>query len=133
MPHSDGNAYFPQVATISLGEGCFLDLYSVNKIKNGNDADSATNLSAITTMQPAYSVYLPPRSLLVLTGLNYTDYLHGIIDYETYKVHENVVNLHEELKIGDVMRRENTRVSLTFRCVKRVAKIDLLKKLTGKR
>lgn len=113
MPHADGPAYFPVVATISLGEPTFLDLYRT-KPEGGYDPT------------PAFSILLEPRSLLITRGEAYTRYLHGI-DARTHDTPEHVariINAHalaqatREAYANVVARRR--RVSLTFRDVERV-------------
>lgn len=59
MPHEDGEAYMPTVATLSLGSHCILDMYSQERVL-------------------LCSVYVPARSLIVLSGPMYTHALHGI-------------------------------------------------------
>lgn len=60
MPHSDGPAYFPLVATLSLGSAT-----TITFCHNAN-------------REPLFSVVLPPRSLLLFTGDLYYNKLHGI-------------------------------------------------------
>lgn len=104
LPHTDGPAYFPAVATISLGGHTVLDLYR-SKPEGGYDPT------------PVCSVWQAPRSLLVTLGTAYSDYLHGIAERTHDAGMERVVNL-DAVPAGDTARTR--RVSLTFRDVERV-------------
>lgn len=115
MPHADGPAYFPVVATISLGAPTLLDMYLTQPAGGYNPT-------------PAFSILLEPRSLLITRGQAYTRYLHGI-DARTHDTPEHVaciINAHalaqatREAYTSVVARRR--RVSLTFRDVERVQK-----------
>jgi len=83
MPHEDGPAFLPNAAIISLLSGTVLDFYS-------------KELTARS--KPVASVYLPPRSLCMITEEAYTSYLHGIAER----------NADEGVPRSD-------RISLTFR------------------
>ena len=67
MPHTDGPAYFPAVATVSLGSYTLLDLYDP-KPSGGYEPE------------PVFSLFQEPRSLLITLGDAYTRYLHGIAE-----------------------------------------------------
>ncbi|KAK9462717.1 uncharacterized protein V1516DRAFT_662752 [Lipomyces oligophaga] len=132
MPHEDGDAYYPMVATVSLNAGIVLEIY-----------DKPDSLDEPVDRAIKYRIYQEPRSLLVTTDLMYTSYLHGIqeITADTDLSPDTIANwplLSESTQalILDHMGalrdssavslvREKTRISLTFRDVKRV------KKLTG--
>lgn len=115
MPHADGPAYFPVVATISLGAPTLLDWYRT-KPEGGYDPT------------PAFSILLEPRSLLITRGQAYTRYLHGI-DARMHDSPEHVarvINAHAlahptRAAYSSVVARRR-RVSLTFRDVERVQK-----------
>ncbi|KAG7443220.1 uncharacterized protein BT62DRAFT_1034594 [Guyanagaster necrorhizus] len=77
MPHEDGPAYHPIVATISLGSHAVFHYYRYTPEKNG-----MTNGRAIDNT-PALSVLLEPRSVIITTEALYKEYLHGIEDIET--------------------------------------------------
>ncbi|KAL8803526.1 MAG: hypothetical protein Q9182_003127 [Xanthomendoza sp. 2 TL-2023] len=118
-PHEDGAAYYPVVATVSLGAPIVLDVY--HKPSAGKSLDP----------QPAYRILQEPGSLLISMGEMYTKHLHGIAEVEVDEnLHEGkggVINwdmLGPEWKErfdkeGGRSRRE-TRVSLTFRDVLKV-------------
>lgn len=62
MPHTDGPAYYPLVAILSLGSDCLFQIY---RSEDGNRI-------------PDFAVYVPRRSLLVFWGEVYTDKFHAI-------------------------------------------------------
>ncbi|KAI8846950.1 hypothetical protein BC829DRAFT_397505 [Chytridium lagenaria] len=118
MPHDDGPAYLPTVATISLGEYTVLDLF---KHHLGQQDVRVCSL------------VLQPRSLLVLTEQAYTSHLHGIEENTADELQKGRIANWEEAGLGKddqvVMERQKTRISLTYRCPKRVAKVDLMSSL----
>ena len=111
-PHEDGDAYFPIVATVSLGSHIVLDM----KLKDGSQKEKT------------FRILQEPRSLLVTTGDLYTECLHGISEV---KVDEDLSpdDIANWSLLGDQKSFVNrtaireTRVSLTFRDVKKVQKL----------
>ena len=110
-PHEDGDAYYPVVATVSLGSHIVLD---VRPKEGAKDA--------------GWRILQEPRSLLITTGELYTECRHGI---DEVKVDEDlrsdkIVNWdllgNKELFAEGSAARE-TRISLTFRDVKKVQKL----------
>lgn len=89
MPHTDGPAYLACTSTLSLGSHTVLCLRSkpshLATTLHSQD-DPATTASAVSDETRAASVarvqkvdlLLPARSLVVLTGSLYSDWLHGI-------------------------------------------------------
>ncbi|KAL4810726.1 hypothetical protein BDV18DRAFT_155338 [Aspergillus unguis] len=75
MPHEDGGAYYPLVATVSLGGVVCLDLYPKYNIQ-GHEGENEP------ARQPAYRILQERRSLLVTRASIYRDYLHGIAERE---------------------------------------------------
>lgn len=67
FPHEDGPAYFPAVATISLGGHTVLDVYRKDAIGQRE-------------MQPTWRILQERRSLLITMGDLYRETLHGIGD-----------------------------------------------------
>ena len=111
FPHEDGSAYYPVVATISLGSHIVLDIYA----KKGDE-------SGEREAKPRWRILQEPRSLLITTGELYRDFLHGIMEIEVDKdlnemclVNWNLLGLKEDFEGGE--RKRGTRVSLTFRDV----------------
>ncbi|KAF2824675.1 hypothetical protein CC86DRAFT_45815 [Ophiobolus disseminans] len=116
MPHEDGLAYAPVVATVSLGGSMVLDI-------------SAKADGHQENFELPARIFQEPRSLLITTGSAYCDLMHGIA----------AVEVDEDLGAGSVANwgllgdKEGiegmsgrsvraTRVSLTFRDVMRVSK-----------
>ena len=121
MPHEDGAAYAPVVATVSLGAPIVLDIYE----KRGQDEDDEKS----QVMKIKHRILQEPGSLLVTTGEAYTSLLHGI----------SPITKDEDLRAGDIVNWEllgdkarfdmgdesldrRTRISLTYRDVLKVSK-----------
>lgn len=116
LPHTDGPAYFPAVATISLQGHTLLDLY-------------ANVPGEACPAEPVFSLLQEPRSLLVTCGDAYTQFLHGIAERDVDEpVHMSRIANKEALsgawrvacEHGALLRTR--RVSLTFRDVEKVHK-----------
>ncbi|RDW93577.1 uncharacterized protein DSM5745_00899 [Aspergillus mulundensis] len=132
MPHEDGAAYYPLVATVSLGGVVVLDLYEKNQDQGHSPADDddgdGEEQGRGRTRQPKFRILQERRSLLVTRGGIYRDYLHGIAEREREEKlgPESICNW--EL-LGDAERfaegecERGTRVSLTYRDVLKVAKL----------
>jgi alkylated DNA repair protein alkB homolog 6 len=125
MPHADGGAYAPVVATVSLGGAVVLDLYAMEQ-----DLYAAPGDEGETRWEPRWRVLQEPGSLLVTVGEAYESLRHGIGEVEVDEElgPETVVNW--EL-LGDLGRYEcgrnvrTMRVSLTYRDVLKVVKVPL--------
>eukprot|EP00933_Yihiella_yeosuensis_P045770 TRINITY_DN41194_c0_g1_i1.p1 TRINITY_DN41194_c0_g1~~TRINITY_DN41194_c0_g1_i1.p1 ORF type:complete len:281 (+),score=56.57 TRINITY_DN41194_c0_g1_i1:65-907(+) len=78
MPHTDGPAYHPQAAIISLGSAVVFDFW-----RNHAQTTDGT--------PPVVSLLVPPRSLLLFDGEAYKTHLHGIAD-RTYDSLGHVAN-----------------------------------------
>ena len=144
MRHEDGAAYYPVVATVSLGAPIILDVFEKRKndeepqeshqsLQLGQEIGPATAAAAIA---PQYRILQERRSLLVTTGRLYTDFLHGIADRETDKDlgAESVCNWEllgnqDEFSGGSYER--HTRISLTYRDVLKVSKVGNIVKFLG--
>ncbi|KAJ7092449.1 hypothetical protein B0H15DRAFT_833961 [Mycena belliarum] len=77
MPHEDGPAYFPVVATISLGSHCIFHYYQYKK----DDAPERAEGRSIDST-PVLSVLLEPRSVVISEGALYRAHLHAIREIE---------------------------------------------------
>jgi len=115
MPHEDGSAYWPCVATVSLAGSVVLDIY-------GKNADGSVSRT------PRWRILQEPGSLLVTTGDVYVGTLHGIADVEVDEDlgPETVANWNLLGDRGAVEREGGrnhriTRTSLTFRDVLKVS------------
>ncbi|KAI1710582.1 2OG-Fe(II) oxygenase superfamily domain-containing protein [Ditylenchus destructor] len=127
MAHSDGSAYFPLVSTISLRSHTLLDFYK----------DMDENLIGSENSPPAQRVYvgsmfLEPRSLVLIRDDAYSKLLHAIEETECDNFDEKKVfnqsDLRKYLEIdGNQVQqlRRTTRVSLTIRNVPKVNKAVL--------
>jgi alkylated DNA repair protein alkB family protein 6 len=160
MPHEDGAAYYPLVATVSLGGDIVLDLYEKFKRdddeKNGHedtgnndDGDDSSSDKPITKeefvakegrggRQPKYRILQERRSLLVTRNSIYRDYLHGIA--ERYRDEglgpDSICNwdlLGHPERLRDGANARETRISLTYRDVLKVAKLGNTMKFLNKR
>ncbi|TFK71225.1 hypothetical protein BDN72DRAFT_887740 [Pluteus cervinus] len=142
MPHEDGPAYHPVVATISLGSHTIFHYY---KYKNEEDTspDHPSATGRVVDQRPVMSVFLEPRSLIISTDEMYTSHLHGIEEIEEDIVISGNGNqpptiaskgtpidnwemlkdeeMKESMRLGGVLKRA-PRYSLTCRDVQRVAK-----------
>lgn len=127
MPHSDGPAYNPCVATLSLGSGILLKLIPFPTSDNIIHPPSSPP-------PPPLQVYLPANSLFVLKGSLYKDYMHGIDEVCIDEINPDTLNYHRlplDLRQQETIER-STRISLTFRMAKEVKMVDI-KKLFGKK
>jgi alkylated DNA repair protein alkB family protein 6 len=116
MPHEDGPAYWPVVATVSLGSSLVLDLFE----KKGGGSET----------KPRWRVFQEPGSLLVTKGSAYDSILHGIAGVEVDEGlgPETVANWsllgdRELMESGKSVR--GTRISLTYRVVRKVSRINM--------
>lgn len=115
MPHKDGPAYHPVVATVSLGASIVLDIH---RSKDDGALDP----------KPAYRILQEPRSLLVTTQDLYTDFLHGIADVteDASLSAETVANwamLRSCEAFANGCNQRAVRTSLTYRDVIKVTKL----------
>ncbi|KAF9052194.1 hypothetical protein BDZ89DRAFT_976698 [Hymenopellis radicata] len=81
MPHEDGPAYHPVVATISLGSHSVFHYYAYNQEPDRDQRDGRS-ISAT----PVLSVLLEPRSAVITTETLYEKYLHGIEEIDVDRV-----------------------------------------------
>ncbi|EED20109.1 conserved hypothetical protein [Talaromyces stipitatus ATCC 10500] len=123
MPHEDGPAYYPLVATVSLAAPIVLDLYEK---KMGRESVGVG--AGQEGMGPKYRVLQEPRSLLITTGSLYTQYLHGIAETlrDDKLTPESICNwdlLGDPQNYATGTYERKTRISLTYRDVLKVAKL----------
>lgn len=112
MPHEDGGAYAPIVATISLCSSLCLDIYQ---------KPNTTKLGEVSK-RPITRILQEPRSLLVTTGHAYETLLHGIANVEKDEDlnAETVANwglLGDKTIFESGVNVRQTRISLTYRDV----------------
>ncbi|KAM5450947.1 hypothetical protein MaudCBS49596_004057 [Microsporum audouinii] len=134
MPHEDGAAYYPIVATVSLAAPIILDIYDKRQSDLSVEMEEAVSGQRL----PRYRILQERRSLLVTTGSLYSDYLHGIAERlsddelgpETICNWGNLGDSHL-FETGEYERQ--TRVSLTYRDVLKVSKLGNSIKFLSKR
>lgn len=126
MPHEDGDAYYPVVATVSLGGSLVLDVTE----KRGDAANSEEPPKRWRILQE-------PRSLLLTTGDAYTDTLHGIaevaedVDLSAQTVANwSLLGDRQTIEANGGCNTRTDRISLTYRDVKKVS--NVASKLFGK-
>lgn len=129
MPHEDGAAYHPVVATISLGGTIVLDVCE----KTSTDSADGERAAGRKT----WRIVQEPRSLLITTSSAYKDTLHGIGEVEVdTDLAENTVANWNLLADRDIItanggrNERTTRISLTYRDVLKESKVG--SKIFGK-
>ncbi|KZF22197.1 Alkbh6 protein [Xylona heveae TC161] len=125
MPHEDGAAYHPVVATVSLGAAIVLDIYQ--KRETGE-----------REIEPTYRILQEPRSLLITTDEMYTKHLHGIQEITADrdlgpKTISNWDLLGHQIAFTDGQNERQVRTSLTYRDVLKVSKLGSKMKIFGNR
>ncbi|CAK9811615.1 Alpha-ketoglutarate-dependent dioxygenase alkB homolog 6 [Anthophora plagiata] len=116
MAHSDGPLFHPIVTTISCGSHTLLDFYK--------------RVSSTEQHQPdlQFSFLLEPKSLFILQGDLYHNYLHSIAERGTDVVAKSLIkNLDicgEKFSEGQTLKR-GIRLSLTIRHVPKTSKLKL--------
>ncbi|KAK4969796.1 hypothetical protein LTR28_000939 [Elasticomyces elasticus] len=133
MPHEDGDAYWPIVATVSLGASIVLDIYDKREdIQEdqhiGDGGQKEENAKQEYVLKPRWHILQEPRSLLVTTSTAYTDLMHGIAEIEVDQNLEsdgiaNWALLGDCEVFKDGSNRRESRISLTYRDVLRVSKL----------
>ena len=121
MPHQDGPLYTPAVAIASLGCGATMRFTPHRGVADDGaahpkDADADADAAS-------FGVWLPPRSLLLFDGTLYDSYLHGIDFASEDRLDDSIVNRERAAALvggAETAPREATRVSLTFRNVRKV-------------
>ncbi|KAI9332213.1 hypothetical protein BDR26DRAFT_898986 [Obelidium mucronatum] len=142
MPHLDGPAYKPTVATVSLGEYTILEFYKRRNLDenlsanddndNEDNGEEEEGDGGNRRRKPDFRFLLKPRSLVILKDDMYDAYLHGISDnVEDFVTRATINNWVEagmdaEDESGVLLRRTQPRVSLTFRVAAKVSKISSL-------
>jgi alkylated DNA repair protein alkB family protein 6 len=144
MPHEDGAAYYPLVATVSLGAPIVLDLYHKptqdDREENGAPAKAGRDVAGIpdAKRRPHYRILQERRSLLITRGKLYTDLLHGIEETtrdEDLGPHSicNWELLREREPYQSGWYERQTRTSLTYRDVLHVVTMGNTLKFLGGR
>lgn len=135
LPHTDGPAYFPTVATLSLGSHTVYEFYRYAT------SDTDAGETPITVEQgkkegrpidpkPVFSLFVPPRSLIILSCDAYTSLLHCIRPRtgDPTEALQTCLNFRPDsdgpvvVSRGEEGLERERRVSLTCRRVEKVAK-----------
>lgn len=126
MPHEDGVAYAPVVATVSLGSALCLAL--TPKPTDATPDAPGMSEEPKTRYNIPTRILQEPRSLLITTGTAYQDLLHAIDPTEVDQNlnAETVANwaLLGDCKVFEENEGRNireTRISLTYRDVLKVS------------
>lgn len=104
LPHTDGPAYYPTTATLSVGAPALMR-FAERRLDGGGDV-------------PVAQVLLEARSLVVFSGPAYTTLLHSIGEEprEAVGAWAPCANAHVVgVAPGDAVVRDADRLSLTFR------------------
>lgn len=138
MPHEDGAAYYPLVATVSLGAPIVLDLYSKRDADQGEGGESESVGVGAGMRRPEFRILQERRSLLITRKKIYTDFLHGIAETKNDEGlgPESVCNwdlLREKDRFECGSYKRETRVSLTYRDVIKVSRLGNTMKFLGAR
>lgn len=135
MPHEDGPAYHPVVATVSLGGTLVLDI-SRKKSTNGLDETVESEKEQASEMrsfdrQKSWRIVQEPRSLLVTTEPTYSNTLHGIAEIEAdldlraeTVANWGILANQDAIEVAGARNQRETRISLTFRDVLRVSSLS---------
>ncbi|KAI7210498.1 hypothetical protein KC333_g8202 [Hortaea werneckii] len=153
MPHEDGAAYHPVVATVSLNGSLVLEITPKTSSSSAaedhssspEDPNSPSPTGERTPNPPPprktpWRILQEPRSLLLTTEPAYSTTLHGIpsVHADTELTSSTVANwdrlsspTRERIAAdGDRNERATTRISLTFRDVRKVSSLGM--KVFGK-
>ncbi|GAB1734490.1 hypothetical protein NU195Hw_g9079t1 [Hortaea werneckii] len=152
MPHEDGAAYHPVVATVSLNGSLVLEITpktSLTAEDHSSSSSSSVDRSSTFLEDNApnppppkthWRILQEPRSLLLTTEPAYSTTLHGIpsVHVDNDLTSSTVANWDRispgtKQKIvadGDRNERQTTRISLTFRDVRKVSSLGM--KVFGK-
>uniref|UniRef100_A0A6B2LER7 Fe2OG dioxygenase domain-containing protein n=1 Tax=Arcella intermedia TaxID=1963864 RepID=A0A6B2LER7_9EUKA len=107
--HKDGPLYEDIVFVLNLGGPAAIKFF-----ENEKDKDSRS-----------WSVFLEERSLLIFSGDAYNNFYHEIEDTQEDVIDSTFLNIPlTRVNIGDVIKRNPRRLSLTVRTVKLVSSVD---------
>ena len=116
MAHTDGPLFHPIVTTINCGSHTLLDFYK--RLDNSQPQE----------LKLEFSFLLERRSLLILQGDLYHNYLHSIAERDTDVISRSMIkNLAicgGEFSEGETLKRD-IRLSLTIRHVPKTSKLKL--------
>jgi len=140
MPHEDGPAYYPVVATLSLGSHALFHYYRYQPLETSpaERLEDQSGEGRTIDPDPVLSILLEPRSLVITTSSMYSSHLHGIdgvmedvfvppAHHDQQRPSKNIANANlltsataqEAVANGGVLKR-GVRYSLTCRDVEKV-------------
>ncbi|KAL0488341.1 alpha-ketoglutarate-dependent dioxygenase alkB [Acrasis kona] len=99
--HKDGDLYLPVALILNMSSPALIEFRKT------------------PTSTTEFSVLMKPKSLLIFTDDAYNKYYHGIKDSDFDVVDESCINMNA-LAVGDTIKRNNKRVSLTIRSCPKV-------------
>lgn len=125
MPHLDGLLYHPTVTTISLGSHTMLDFYKQIDDSSKEEDNGESSNDNRQSDRYLFSIYLEPRSLVVLQDDMYKKYLHGIKEIVEDSIDREKVLNYDRIDSTNLKLIRNTRISLTIRHVPKIFKANL--------
>lgn len=121
MPHLDGPMFHPTITTISLGSHTVLNFYRPMSASNEQESTKPDSSASGWSDRLAFSIYVEPRSLLVLKDEAYNYYLHGIEEVKEDYLTKTVLNsdriLGPKTETEALFLARHTRISMTIRHV----------------
>eukprot|EP00088_Acartia_fossae_P068720 TRINITY_DN8776_c0_g1_i14.p1 TRINITY_DN8776_c0_g1~~TRINITY_DN8776_c0_g1_i14.p1 ORF type:complete len:245 (+),score=12.06 TRINITY_DN8776_c0_g1_i14:33-767(+) len=120
MPHLDGDLFYPTITTISIGSHTVINFYEP-------ETDLSTTCRSWDDRR-TLSLYIEPRSLLILQDTMYNTLLHGIQEISsdpspTVKEYPNLKD--RNFCDGSELSERGTRYSLTIRHVPKASKVKI--------
>ncbi len=117
LPHTDGPAYAPRTATLSLGSSAVVRF--TRRVRTDEIGARARGGGGGEEDAGAFELVLRPRSLLVFEGDAYAEWMHGIDAVASERVGPRVVNGGAaRAALGETIER-GVRHSLTLRRAQR--------------
>uniref|UniRef100_A0A0N4UEQ8 Fe2OG dioxygenase domain-containing protein n=1 Tax=Dracunculus medinensis TaxID=318479 RepID=A0A0N4UEQ8_DRAME len=119
MAHTDGPAFYPLVATISLGSDLLIDYYHPLN----------TEVTISKGSRYVGSMFLQRRSLVLLSDEAYSHYLHGIDDRLVDQITDKVFNRNiAGLELGREIKRELRYSCFQLRNIHRLSSFEIIVK-----
>ena len=125
MHHLDGLLYHPTVTTISLGSHTMLDFYKQIDDSSKEEDNGESSNDNRQSDRYLFSIYLEPRSLVVLQDDMYKKYLHGIKEIVEDSIDREKVLNYDRIDSTNLKLIRDTRISLTIRHVPKIFKANL--------
>lgn len=116
--------FYPTITTVNLGSHGVLNFYRPLQDNDNSNAEGEASAAAMDwESRLEFSLFLEPRSLLILQEKCYHHYLHGIDEKTDDSITDNIMNIEKcsNVKLNDRVSRD-TRISLTIRHVPKTTK-----------